>query len=138
MYNIPFELSALPYVGAVLAIFSLSLGLLAITYFHATTEDTRAVRAYLQRRVGKMRLGRMLQRIGLSPQQYAQRAPIPQLRDQLRVCADCACHSHCDWILERCDSAVSELKFCLNLASINAVVANDSCLGMSIPLRRVA
>ena len=87
---------------------------------------SRSPRRGLRRRLGRLPLGAVLNRLGGDPRHYLFRTPAAEIDERLRACAACADVAHCKRLLSsRCEA--SAFAFCPNFTSLRAAAAAYEC-----------
>lgn len=103
----------LSVVGLALALFAVSL---AWAILHNLREG-QAFRAQLARRLGQLRLQRLMRMLGLDPGRYLHQERIVDVERHMRACASCPETSRCDQALEQHQpDAVAD--YCVNYPEI--------------------
>lgn len=82
----------------------------------------RQFRRALAERVRRLRLNRMLERRGISPDHYLHHWPVIDIERHVRACEGCDGAPVCDKALASSRTTVSELAFCPNDTDFNAYV----------------
>ena len=92
-----FSLSLSLTLGALFAV----AGIMVSVSIVRNLRDGQEYRESLEQRVNGLRLGRMVQRLGLSSSRYVHKLPTVDVEQQVQRCSDCDHTARCDTALEQ-------------------------------------
>ena len=115
--------------GSALVAFTLYVGLRLAYVIYINVKNGMLFRSLLSKKVGSLRLGKMLTALGINVDKYLHEEKVLNIENQIERCTQCENTDACDDNLDNGTISIDSIDYCNNESDLKSMVSSKAGLG---------